>query len=307
MNVGMKLDHDYQQAEPYQKLFEGICDPLAAIRDLGMTFVEYPMRMDWEEDFCRRLVEENLARGLRTHFHPYVQQELNPACFEDADGNACRANLERILDFCEWTSKAQGSTCVLIFHGAANPLTRGLPIENESRAYYLEHTQMFFKWLDKAVADRGCDVLPVSEYQLPAVDDPFFRIGETFDEVMKTVEGTDIGLCWDTGHAFLGVERLGMPVYPPQEFIDKVQHVHLHDVVDGKDHRPIVYDGIPVEEHLRALKEAGFDRDINLELTAQAIMEAGGFRAVMARCIERIRKAWEAAPADISSERSAAS
>ncbi len=292
MLLGMKLDHGYASRPDYDELFSGIEDPLAQIRDLGMGFIEFPIQEDFAEADCRRLVEDNVAAGLVTDFHPYLTGEHNPGAFEDVEGNVCREFVTRTLDVADWTSRAQGASCVLVFHGASNYVTKELPIAEESREFYQRRTTDFFKWIERTVSDRGLEVLVVSELQLPG-NEPFFRIGENFEELMLCVEGTDIPLCWDTGHAYLGTLRKGLPEYPSQKFIDRVRHVHLHDVKDNRDHQPIPHGVIPHADYVRSLRDAGYDGHINFELTAAGILATGNFVSVMAECVRSVREAWE--------------
>ena len=293
MQIGTKLESDYTEKEDWQALFEGIDNPIAAIRELGMEFIEFPMRADFEEAGHTALVERNMAEGLLTDLHPYLTGEINPGAFVDEDGNACREFVLRALKLADWTSRRQGQTCVLVFHAASNYTTKELPIANESRAFYLERSQRFFEWVERAVAEMGLDVRPVSEFQLPG-NEPFFRIGETFEEVLATVDGAGLGLCWDTGHSYLGTLRKGGAVYPPPAFVERVAHVHLHDVQNGHDHRPIGHDTVPYRDHLRLLKDAGFDGQINFELSPAGIAEVGDYRPVLAECARRVREVWDA-------------
>ena len=291
MLLGMKLDHEYAKRPDYAELFSGMDEPLAQIRDLGMGFVEFPMQEDFAEADYHRLVEANVAAGLLTDFHPYLTGEHNPGAFEDVEGNACRTLVTRTLEVADWTSRAQGAACVLVFHGASSYVTQELPIADESREFYQRRTMDFFKWIERTVSERGLEVLVVSEFQLPG-NEPFFRIGENFEELMLCVEGTEIPLCWDTGHAYLGTLRRGLPEHPSPEFIDRVRHVHLHDVKDNRDHQPIPRGVIPYADYVRSLRDAGYDGHINFELTAEGILSAGDFVSVMAECVRCVREAW---------------
>jgi len=297
MQIGMKLESDYPRTEIYRQLFEGLADPLATIRELGMQFIELPLGTGWDIAYFRKLIQANLAHGLRTNLHPYTRAEENPVCFRDEPGNACRENLLRALTLCDETARAQKATCVFVLHAAENYTTQEFVPEKAARAYYVERSRECFAWLEKTVRERGHDVTVVSEFQLPAKESEpgRWRIGQTFPELQATVEGTSLGLCWDTGHAFFSVERCGEPFLPPKQWRGRIRHVHLHDVADGKDHRPPLYDSVPVEDGLRAVREAGFDGDINLELNPRLTAEAGAFRDVMSRSIQRVRDAWATA------------
>ena len=292
MLLAMKLDHEYAKRPDYAELFAGFDDPLDQIRDLGMGFIEFPIQEGFAEADCHRLVEANVAAGLLTDFHPYLTGEHNPGAFEDVEGNVCREFVTRTLELADWVSRAQGAPCVLVFHGASNYVTRELPIADEPREFYQRRTMDFFRWIELTVAVRRLDVLVVSEFQLPGNEPSFFRIGENFDELMLCVEGTEIPLCWDTGHAYLGTLRKGLPEFPSQKFIDRVRHVHLHDVKGNRDHQPIPRGVIPYADYVRSLRDAGYGGHINFELTAEGILSAGDFVSVMAECVRSVREVW---------------
>ncbi|MBN1671737.1 MAG: sugar phosphate isomerase/epimerase [Kiritimatiellae bacterium] len=292
MQIGLKLEANYRTAELYASLFAGLEDPLRAIRELGLRFIELPLAAGWQEETFRAFIRAHTQRGLQTYLHPYTRAETNPACFEDRAGNACRANLERVLQVCDWAAAQQQATCFLTLHGAENYTTSQMPIAHEPRAFYLQRSHDCFAWLARTVREHGYNVVAVSEHQLPAERPDRFRIGETFAEVLATVRGTGLGVCWDMGHAHFGIARCGQTEDPPPEFVAQVRHVHLHDIRDREDHRPLLYDTVPVDRHLRTLRQAGYDGPVNLELNPKWIAEAGPFVEVIKHCIERVLRVW---------------
>ena len=125
------------------------------------------------------------------------------------------------------------------------------------------------------------------------------RIGDTYGELLEAVRGSGFPICWDTGHYLLAVERKGQAADPPEEFVRRVRHVHLHEVVEGRDHQPVRADSERLAGYLRRLWADGPDKSITLEYEPQGVEQGGGFRAVIERSLtilNRWRRAFEAAP-----------
>ncbi len=93
--------------------------------------------------------------------------------------------------------------------------------------------------------------------------------------------------CWDFGHAYMNHLRYDVPLYPPQEFLPHVGHVHCHDVC-GDDHHPLEYDTVPWKEFIRMLIDSGFDDRIILEVPPANFVKAGGIQSLI-RSIEALQ------------------
>jgi sugar phosphate isomerase/epimerase len=83
------------------------------------------------------------------------------------------------------------------------------------------------------------------------------------------LERYDLGVCFDVGHL---LARGGNPVEFVQRYGQRLTHVHLHDVIDGLDHRPL---GDPagtldLAPFWRALGEANYRGVLTLEVFSEA-------------------------------------
>jgi sugar phosphate isomerase/epimerase len=114
------------------------------------------------------------------------------------------------------------------------------------------------------------------------------RIGDTCDELLAALSGCDLGICWDTGHYMLSVERYGLREQPSDEFLGRVRAVHLHDVVDGKDHRPISPRSGRVRRFLEMLRGQGFGGTVTLEYDLDAFAAGGGVERVLTASLETL-------------------
>ncbi len=102
----------------------------------------------------------------------------------------------------------------------------------------------------------------------------------------RTLEGVDtfddvggLGICIDLGHAEM---RRGDPGQSPEQMIRDfgpvLLHLHVHDVVDGKDHKPLGTGCMDYGAIAEALGEADFDGTAALEIQGDdpiAIVRSG--------------------------------
>ncbi|NOX96532.1 MAG: sugar phosphate isomerase/epimerase [Nitrospirae bacterium] len=289
--LGAKLEADFYCHPDWQKVFSGIEDPLQTIADLGLKTVEFSLKAEFEEKEVLSLLDRCLKHDLKINLHPYTKGENNPACFEDKKGNIARERGRCFLEISHKVSRIQGRRTVLILHGASTAEIQESPFSRKERNYFLERTNCFFKWLERYAQRKNLEVLIVSELQIaPSPEEHFFRIGDSYPEVLETIRETDLGICWDTGHAYFSYLRKGVSLIPSADFVKKVKHVHLHDVQRGEDHQPLSAGTIPLSGYLALLKKFDFSGDITLEISPRAIASAGRFEKVMQDCLKRVEE-----------------
>lgn len=290
--LGIKLEADFYHHPGWQKVFSGIDNPLQEIANLGLKTVEFSLEPGFKEEEMQFLLDRCLKSGLKMNLHPYTNGEHNPACFKDEEGNVARETGCHFLEISHRASRIQGKRTVLILHGASTAEIQDSSLGREEKRFFQERSNRFFKWLERYADEKKLNVLIVSELQIaPSPEEHFSRIGDSYAEVLKTVEGTKIGLCWDTGHAYFSHLRKGIPLIPPEDFIKRVRHVHLHDVRAGEDHQPLSAGTIPLPKYLALLRRFNFCGDITLEFSPQAIASVGRFEEVMRDCLRRMKEA----------------
>lgn len=99
-------------------------------------------------------------------------------------------------------------------------------------------------------------------------------------EALEALPGPEVGLCWDTGHAYFGRkmaergERKPFPAFPGR-FASRIAAVHLHDN-DGTwdQHRLPFEGGIDWDAAMRELACSGYEGGLHLEVQGAF----GGFR-----------------------------
>ncbi len=288
--VGFKLQLGWREQVRRGELPAPGGELYGLLRGSGLAYVEFGVGS------CRRPAEQALLRreaagcrqwNLGATIHPYLGGQENPAHFgESAEPEAA---LESVLRAAALAAQTVDGPCGLVLHPAEASYQQGArpaPL----RARLLERSQRFAAALARAAGERFPRVEPALEHQVPpAPDERIIRIGDTFRELLQAVAGTGLGLCWDTGHYLLSVERHGQAGRPPAQFVGRVRMVHLHDVVEGRDHRIVSRGSKDVREHLLTLREAGFRGRVTLEYSAEAIAEAGGFEPVIEQSLDALR------------------
>ncbi|MBW3623360.1 MAG: TIM barrel protein [Armatimonadetes bacterium] len=297
MHIGTKLERSYRQSEDAQAAF-GDEEPLAAIRELGMEFVEWPLTPEFDEEEAWALAESCWEHGLRANLHPYLRDTVDTANFEDCEGNECRGLLRRYLAFADRISEAQGHPCVVNLHPPCSRYAVSeIPTSHRRRILVLR-SLFFHQWLDGLLEREGWNVTVTAEVQLAAdPEEDFVRLGDHYRELLFCLGGVRrIGTCWDMGHSTINHTRYRNEMYPLEptdEFVKRVRHVHLHDVHGREDHHPLSDGDVPYRRHLTRLRDAGFAGDINLELPLRKILQHGPYREVMADNVSRVQDAWE--------------
>ena len=141
-----------------------------------------------------------------------------------------------------------GIETVTIHPGHRPFIVDGIP---DSRAE--ESTRKSLRIIDRLSNDYGVKVA------LENMPDFFMLQGRTFEEFSRLIEGSDIGICFDVGHA--------NTVGQVDEFMtlkDRFVNVHVHDNDGSADQHLTVGDGTaPVEKVLKSL--GSYSRNLIIE------------------------------------------
>ncbi|MHC4591542.1 MAG: TIM barrel protein [Planctomycetota bacterium] len=265
-------------------------DLYALLRGHGLVYVEFGVGTCADESELALLRREAAAcaeAGLGVSLHPYLPGAYNPACFGETDQS--RAVIDSVLGAGSVAAGITGRSGHLNLHPAElqHDVLEAAPLRQDLMA----RSKGFFA----ALEERACGhplVRPVVEHQVPpGAGEPTIRIGDTCAELLEVVADVDLGLCWDMGHYLASVERYGQPEPPLDEFVRRVEAVHLHDLVAGQDHQPISPASARLRDCVRTLLAAGFSGGVTLEYSAAAIAGAGGFEPVIADSV-RVLSQW---------------
>ncbi|MBR7005605.1 MAG: sugar phosphate isomerase/epimerase [Candidatus Methanomethylophilaceae archaeon] len=97
----------------------------------------------------------------------------------------------------------------------------------------LEIARDSMRFLDRAAAEYGVTFAIENMSDLP------FFIGRTADQLASIIEGTDLSVCFDIGHA----NTTGQIDAMIDAFSDRIANVHIHDNMGDRDSHLTIGDG----------------------------------------------------------------
>jgi sugar phosphate isomerase/epimerase len=281
LGLKTRLDWRSQPADSRLPCLSGALE--SALTDRGYAFLELAVdhcRDAGEAGRIRREAEQCGDAGLAVFLHPYLAGAANAAFWNVTPEPAATA--DAILAAASGCRAATGRECRVVLHPATrahNSMPRGVRAE---RAGLVERSRAFFAHLaDNASADHPGVRIEVEHQLATRADEAIIRTGDTWREVLRVVDGLDVGVCLDTGHYILAVERHGQEAMPPGDFLRRVEHVHIHAVVEGVDHCLITPDSPMVADLMRGLLAEGFRGTVTLEYSWDALLSAGSVEAVL--------------------------
>ncbi len=269
MRIGFKLELDFAASLLYAELF-GQKNILECIGNAGVRQVEVPLGPETRADTIADFAETVAGAGFAISLHPYAERSaFGPAAFEADTRNPCRVFYERIFRFADSLARPGKGPAIVNIHPSAD-------VARVERAILLERSIGFFTWAVSFCALNCPGAVPVAELQIsPNRGEEILRIGDRFEELGIISEASGCGLCWDFGHAWLNRMRYGYPDEPPPGLLEKIHHVHCHDV-NVEDHQPLVYHRVPWRRYLSLLRDSGFNETVILEVPPASFIDAGG-------------------------------
>jgi sugar phosphate isomerase/epimerase len=286
-SLGFKLPLGWreQQAQGLLPGFEG--DVYGHLGECGFDYVEFGFGLTLGDNAAVEvlLADEAAAcaeQGLAVAIHPGPGEEENATAAWFGPSVDEQPGVEPVLRAAHVAAEASGDEVVTVLHAAQRVYDPERDDVQELRDEVVRRSRLFFAALERAVDRTEQVVRPVAEHQLPPdPDEPLIRVGDTWRELLKVLADCELGACWDTGHYILGVQRYGQEPEPPGRFLRRVTHVHLHDVVEGRDHRPVGLHSARPIRYLDLLSGCGFAGGITLEYSADGVVAAGGPQAVL--------------------------
>ncbi|NLW49831.1 MAG: sugar phosphate isomerase/epimerase [Candidatus Brocadiaceae bacterium] len=291
--LGFKLPLDWRTYVEDGRLPAPPDDLYAFLCRAGFAYVEFSTRTLQDEPERALLTREAAACAgacLRTYLHPYTRGETNPAAF--GPGEEVRPALTAILRGAADVAKGTGAPVRLVIHPAEARHDPSLGAPDDYRRTLLDRSRAYFAVMAGLCAEEYPQVRPAVEFQMPAPhDSTIIRIGDVSDELLEASAG--LPLCLDVGHYLLAVDCHAQAPVPPEALLRRVAAVHLHDVVDGRDHQIISERSGRARACLRALLDTGYAGGVTLEYGLAAIGDAGGIAPIVERSLA-VLGAWPA-------------
>ena len=237
---------------------------LFPLREVGLRVLEFPMdllvsnreEMDRLISACRRL-------QFAVSFHAPYGGRYNVARFLGPEREDIQRLFEPVIGYAAAIACEDGPT-TLVVHGAK---ARG------GRRAMKKATRRFIDWL----GERWPGISPTLE--LRVLEPGVVKIGDRKSELLDVVahcRNPRVGICWDLGHDALN----GSLVAPPR-FVERVTHVHVHDLSPtGEDHYPLLFGNAPYHNRLEELYRAGYSGDLILEVDGYSIVRLARERSI---------------------------
>ena len=244
---------------------------ITPLRDNGLRSLEFEVDSNlpgWEK--FEPLMQNCSDIGMEICFHaPYRPPFLLHNFCGDRRDEICNINkpLWSLADF--WGIRNNFRT-EIVTHGATvkqSPLPSNNigeleeSTEQRTKAKLREDTKEFINW-----ALENFPNLTIALENLDVAKPGVIKFGERREDVLDLVTEIDhprLGICWDTGHDI----RHGVTQDPSREWLERVVHVHVHEIDEsGEDHFPLVFDKVPNEHWIQLLMDAGMEGTITLEL-----------------------------------------
>lgn len=210
-SLGFKLALDWREQQQRGELPPMKGDLYGFLRGQGFDYFEFSVGacQDASElPLLQREAAECRRAGLAAWLHPYLSPPHNPAFFGER-AEALSA-LESVLAAAAEAAVHSGRPAGIVLHPAE--LSYGGRSEGLAslRHVLLGRSRLFFAAVEERLVRGRSPVRVVVEHQVPpAPGEPVIRIGDTYAELLQVVADVTLGLCWDTGHYLLSVQRRG--------------------------------------------------------------------------------------------------
>lgn len=239
-------------------------DFLLPLREAGLTVLEFPMRLlasDWDEmdalvSACRRL-------EFDVSFHAPYGGSYNVARFLGAEQESAKRLFDPVIGYAAAIASEDGPT-TLVVHGAEG---------HSGREELKAATVSFIDWL----WERAPQLEPALE--LRARESDAVKIGDRKVDLLEIIARSgnpQLGICWDLGHDAVN----GWSECPPG-FVERVSHVHVHDLSpSGEDHFPLLFGNVPYGDALDKLRRSGYQGVFILEVNGYSVVRIARERSV---------------------------
>jgi len=272
--IGLKLDVGFAHEELYRRLY-GDRAVLSFLKELGFEAVETPVGPSTDPDQLAEHIADCVEAGLKISLHPYSERTIfNPLYFSHEPDNPCLELHTRFFSMADKAAQMQQLPTVVNVHGAAGST-------DDTREHMLDQSVAFFTWASQWCRENAPRVNVTVELQMsPSPGEPRQRIGDTYAELLDVAMRSNVGVCWDFGHAYWNTRLYGWPITPPEALLKRIVHVHCHDA-STEDHQPLVHNAVPWRDFIRLVHSHGFDGRVILEVPPDQFLRAGGIQSLI--------------------------
>jgi len=250
IQIGFNLNHAWLKG----RSFASVVNPLV---ECGLKVIEVHIDFRFPDigKHIDSLCKNASQFGLGINFHaPYLDPPLMLG-FARENRKSLMSKWRPVLDLVNTYSSINGIRTEMVLHGSHGP--------KASMDNLFADTVELARW----ILDY-CPNLYVGIENLPTPRNPseMVKFGEDRKSVFKAVKSVNhprCGITWDMGHCV----RNNVLELPSEEWVNKVVHVHVHDVDETRqDHWPLILNRTPYLEWINYLVENNFSGTITAEL-----------------------------------------
>jgi sugar phosphate isomerase/epimerase len=269
--MAMRRGFSLTRSDDFLEVFGRAERALGFLREVGVESLEF-RAVDPSLGGELELVRMCQERGFGITLHPVWEGPFDLMEFGVERGNRIRENFEVLFRVAGDVAKGQDAALVIVVHGPTYPT-------EEERYYELGVRTMvnFLRWAGRYAEDSAYKLEFGFENRPKILCQA--KMGESHSNTLAIVDLADhrlVGITWDMGHSVRNVQLGVDGLYPSRAFMERVNHVHIHDLREGVDHHPLLYGAVPYEEYIRMLAASGCGGVLDLEVPDLTRLGLGG-------------------------------
>ena len=248
-------------------------ETFALLQRVGFDAIDYPIHPDGGDclDFAfgeRPFAKAKEIRSVAEAHGIVIGQTHAPFGYREEH----KGDIPAILDMYERAAEATallGSKLMVV-----HPLKFNDCIRDYRREECFDLNIEIFQRLTPILKGTGVTALLENMF-VTEHGDGWFRLLPTIyssgAELRRAADilGDSYGVCWDSGHAFITKEDIGGAI---RTIGKRLLALHMHDNTgDRDDHLPPYFGKMPTDEMVDALKEIGYEGNLNFEVRFTAV------------------------------------
>jgi len=259
MGCGLSLPIDYLANDPrtdedfmYQDHFKDAPAFLKVLKTAGVASIELrAIKATTDSKNAAVAAKHILDTELDITIHGYLPS--------NSDGDRFEKILPSIASIAD-ILKQRNRSAVMTLHCYR--------AQNGDLSQLVDYNVNFIKRLTRMILDEKLPLKIALEInRQKKYTDPSITYDSLINLSSEIAESELVGFCWDFGHSCWNASKNYIDLTPPDEFLAKVIHTHIHDLSPGGEtHWPLSESVVPLTDFVFSLKEKNYAGAYNLEL-----------------------------------------
>jgi len=282
MRIGFSLYTDllqenvqWRRKREWSLNFASTDEILKCLRSEGVTSVELKLPAVISTPELIAYLKKLIDFGFEYTFHAPVGMDY-PEQFEAFAG--------QLVSIARISEQEFGRSSIFVVHGLSRAKC--------TKSFLLGCTREFLRRTQVVLANTKFGL--ILEVLRESADNRKIRTGTSYNEILELLQSPElelVGICWDFGHSFAQAEHGIHSLIPPEAFLERVRHTHVHDYKNDITHIPLGNGALPYQDYIQCLVRRGFAGIFNLELNPGRIHDPENFKNYIIQSIRLIKKA----------------